>query len=46
MKLGLQIYAIIIPTQNSCIRFNTNKINSLQKYNNAQNYRILHKEVQ
>jgi hypothetical protein len=25
MKLGLQNYAVIVPTENSCIRFNNNK---------------------
>jgi hypothetical protein len=45
MKQGLQNYAIIIPNDNSYIRFNNNKINSLQTYDIAQNYRILHKAV-
>jgi hypothetical protein len=46
MKLGLQNYAIIIPTDNSYSKFNNNMINSLQIYDIAQNYRILHKVVQ
>jgi hypothetical protein len=46
MKLGLQNYAVITLTKNSCIRFNNNKINTLQTYGAAQNYRILHKVIQ
>jgi hypothetical protein len=46
MKLGLQNYVIIIPTDNSYIKFNNNKINSLQTYDIAQNYRVLHEVVQ
>jgi hypothetical protein len=46
MKLGLQNYAVIIPVDNSYIKFNNNNINSLQTYYIAQNYRILHKVVQ
>jgi hypothetical protein len=30
MKFGLQIYAIIIPIEKSCITFNSNKVNSSQ----------------
>jgi hypothetical protein len=45
MKLVLQNYAIIISIENSCIKFN-NEINSLQRYDTAQNYRILHKMAQ
>jgi hypothetical protein len=26
--------------QNSCVKFDTNKLNSLQRYDTAQNYRI------
>jgi hypothetical protein len=45
-KKGLRNYVvIIIPTENSCIKFNNN-INNLQRYGIAQNYRILHKVVQ
>jgi hypothetical protein len=44
MKLGLQNYALI-PIENSCVKFN-NKVNSLQRCNTAQHYRILHKVVQ
>jgi hypothetical protein len=44
--MGLQNYAIIISTDNSHIKFNNNKINSLQTYDTAQNYRIVHKAVQ
>jgi hypothetical protein len=36
MKLGLWNYAIIIPVDNSYIKFNNNKINSLQTYGTAQ----------
>jgi hypothetical protein len=46
MKLGLQNYAVIIPVGNSYIKFNNNKIKSLQTYDITQNYRILHKAVQ
>jgi hypothetical protein len=42
----LQNYGVIIPTENSFIKFNKNKINSLQIYDTTQNYRILHKLVQ
>jgi tRNA C32,U32 (ribose-2'-O)-methylase TrmJ len=46
MKLELQNYAVFIPTDNSYIKFNNSKISSLQTYDTAQNYRILHKAVQ
>jgi hypothetical protein len=46
MKLGLQNYAVFTPIGNSCIKFNDNKVNSLQKYDNTQHYRILHKVIQ
>jgi hypothetical protein len=45
MKQRLQKYASIIPMENSCIRLNSNRVNSLQMYDIAQNYRILHKVV-
>jgi hypothetical protein len=45
MKLGLLNYAVI-PINNSYIKFNNNKINSLLTYDIAQNDRILHKVVQ
>jgi hypothetical protein len=45
MKLGLQNYVVIIPTENSYIKFN-NEISNLQMYNTAQYYRILHTAVQ
>jgi hypothetical protein len=45
MKLGLQNYAVIILPENSCIRFNNNNANNLQKYDIAQTYRVLHKVV-
>jgi hypothetical protein len=41
MKLGLQNYAVTIPIERSCIKFN--KLNSLQTYGIARNYRILHR---
>jgi hypothetical protein len=40
MKLVLQNYATIIPTENSYIKFN-NMTNSLQIYGTAQNYTII-----
>jgi hypothetical protein len=46
MKLGFHNYAVVIPTKNIDIKFNNRKINSLQIYDIAQNYRILHKVVQ
>jgi hypothetical protein len=45
MKFGLQNYTVIIPTENSYIKFN-NMINSLQIHDIAQNYRILHEVIQ
>jgi hypothetical protein len=42
MKLGIQNYAVIEQIKKSYIKFN-NKINSLQIYDTAQNYRILQK---
>jgi hypothetical protein len=35
MKLGLQNYAVIMTTENRCITFNTNKLNSLHRYDTA-----------
>jgi hypothetical protein len=48
MALGLQNYAVIIPKENSYVKFNNHKINSLQiaLYDFAQNYRIIHNVVQ
>jgi hypothetical protein len=46
MKPELQNYAVIIPVDNSYIKFKNKKINSLQIYDTAQNYTILHKVVQ
>jgi hypothetical protein len=46
MKLGLQNYAAIILIENSCIKFNNNKLNSLQTYDIAQKYRTLKGVVQ
>jgi hypothetical protein len=46
MKLRLQNCVIIIPTVNNYIKFNNNKINSLQMCDTTQNYRILYKVVQ
>jgi hypothetical protein len=37
MKLELQNYSIIIPIENSYIKFNNNKENSLQTYGIEQN---------
>jgi hypothetical protein len=44
--LELQNYAVIKPTENSCIKFHHNKLNNLQRYDTTQKYRILHKAVQ
>jgi hypothetical protein len=41
MKVGLKKYAFIISNDNRCIKFKNNKINTLQPYDIAQNYRIL-----
>jgi hypothetical protein len=48
MKLEIQNHAIKIPIDNSYIKFNNNKINSLQigLYDTAKNYGIPHKVVQ
>jgi hypothetical protein len=46
MKLGLQNYAVIMPIEQGCIKFNNDKLNSLQSHDIAQNYRVLHREVQ
>jgi hypothetical protein len=46
MKLGLQNYALIIPTKNKCMKFKNDEISTLQMYGTAQNYRILHKVIQ
>jgi hypothetical protein len=35
MKLELQNYAVIISIENSCAKFNNNKINSLQIYDSS-----------
>jgi riboflavin transporter FmnP len=45
MKLVFQ-NVFIIPIYNSCIKFNINKINSVQTYNTVQHFRILPKAVQ
>jgi hypothetical protein len=45
MKFEFQNYVATIPIKNSYIEFNNN-VNSLQIYNIAQNYGILHKVVQ
>jgi hypothetical protein len=42
MKLGFRNYTGIIPTENKIYHIN-NKVNSLQTFDIAQNYRILHK---
>jgi hypothetical protein len=47
-EIGLHNYAVITPVENTYItyiKFN-NKVNTLQVYDSAQNYRILHKAVQ
>jgi hypothetical protein len=41
MKLELQNYAVIIWTEISNIKFNSNNVNSLRIYDTAQNHRIL-----
>jgi hypothetical protein len=46
MQLGLRNYAFIMPIEISCIKFNNNEINTLPRYDTAQNYRILHKVVE
>jgi aspartate/glutamate racemase len=45
MKLWFRNYTVIIPTENKIYHIN-NKVNSLQTFDIAQNYRILHKVVQ
>jgi hypothetical protein len=45
MKPGLQNYAVIIQNEKSYIKFTNKKLNSLQIYYTAQNYRIIHKVV-
>jgi hypothetical protein len=40
-KLGLQNYAIITPFVGSCIKLNNNRINSLQRYDTTQSYRMV-----
>jgi hypothetical protein len=45
MKLRLRNYVVIIPIDNSYIKFNNIKITSLQKYVIAQNNTIIHKVV-
>jgi hypothetical protein len=45
MYLGLKNYAVIMTIEKSCIKFNK-KINSLQRYDSARNYIILHRVVQ
>jgi hypothetical protein len=37
MKLGLQNYVVIMPTENSCIKFN-NKLRSLQRHKSTEFY--------
>jgi glutathione peroxidase-family protein len=36
----------VMPIENSCNKFNNNKINCLQRYDITENYKILHKVVQ
>jgi hypothetical protein len=45
MKLGLQNYAVIIPIKLNYNTFNNKKVNSLEMYDTAQYYRILHKVI-
>jgi hypothetical protein len=45
MKMGLQNYVVIIQIDKSYIKFNNNKTNSSQRYDTAQNYRIVYKTV-
>jgi hypothetical protein len=42
-KTGVQNYAVIIPIKSSCIERNNKKLTSLQRYEIALNYKILHK---
>jgi hypothetical protein len=46
MKSGLWNSALAKPIKKSCIKFNNNKLNNLQRYNIAQKYRILYRLVQ
>jgi hypothetical protein len=46
MNLGLLNYTIIIPIDNSYIKFNNNRINNLQTYVILQIYRILEEVVE
>jgi hypothetical protein len=41
MKLGLQNYAVIMQNEKSCITFNNNKLNSLQRSDISQKHKIL-----
>jgi hypothetical protein len=43
MILRLLNDAVIMPSEKNCIKFNNSKLNSLQSYDTAQNYRILHR---
>jgi hypothetical protein len=45
MKLWFRNYAAVMPIENNCIISNNKKLNSLQRYNIAQNYRILPRVV-
>jgi hypothetical protein len=40
MELGLWNYAIFMPVENSCIKFNNNKIDILQTYKIAEFYTV------
>jgi hypothetical protein len=42
MNMGLQNYAVFIPTENSYAKLNNKKKNTLKRYDTAQNYRILY----
>jgi hypothetical protein len=46
MKLGLRNYTVIMSNEKSCIKFNNNRLNSLQSYDIAQNYTVLHRMIQ
>jgi hypothetical protein len=46
MKLRLQNYAVIMVIENRCIKFNNNRINTVQRYDIAQSLRFLHRMVQ
>jgi hypothetical protein len=45
MKLRLQNYVVIMLNEKCCIKYNK-KSSSLQSYDTAQNYNILHRVVQ